>query len=157
MMIGTCERRRSSRHTSMPETLGSMTSSSTMSGRVESNRARASAPSRAACTRKPSRFRPTVRASTKDSSSSTTNTVDVDSGTLCFLPFGDGGNHLTGGRSWDGKGEDRALAFARLDAHLSAVVVSHVPHDRQPQSGTPSVAGPGPVDAVEALEDAIEV
>ena len=32
MMIGTCDRRRSSRQTSMPDTFGSMTSSSTRSG-----------------------------------------------------------------------------------------------------------------------------
>ena len=58
MMIGTVERRRSSRHTSTPDTLGSITSSSTRSGWTASNTSRASAPSRAICTRNPSRFRP---------------------------------------------------------------------------------------------------
>ena len=75
MMIGTEERRRSSRHTSMPDTLGSITSSSTRSGPTASNTSSASAPSRATLTRKPSRFNPTVRASTKESSSSTTRMV----------------------------------------------------------------------------------
>ena len=46
MMIGTDDRRRISRHTSMPETFGSITSSSTRSGRTASNTSSASAPSR---------------------------------------------------------------------------------------------------------------
>ena len=75
MMIGTWLRLRSWRHTSMPDTFGSITSSSTRSGWTASNRSSAWAPSRATCTRKPSRRSPTVRASTKDSSSSTTSTV----------------------------------------------------------------------------------
>ena len=45
MMIGTWLRLRSSRHTSMPLSLGSITSSSTMSGCTSSKRCTASNPS----------------------------------------------------------------------------------------------------------------
>ena len=72
MMIGTCERVRSSRHTSTPEIRGSITSSSTSAGRTASKRAIASAPSAATSTRKPSRSSATRRASRYDCSSSTT-------------------------------------------------------------------------------------
>ena len=75
MMIGTRERLRSSRHTSMPDTRGSITSSSTRSGSTdveELQRLDAVAgdldPEALAC-------QADVSASTKDSSSSTTRTV----------------------------------------------------------------------------------
>src|SRR3546814_7809381 len=64
----TCERFRSSRHTSMPETFGSITSSSTTSGRTASNISSAASPSLATCTRKPSRDSPTVRRSEEHTS-----------------------------------------------------------------------------------------
>ena len=72
MMIGTRDRERISRHTSMPEILGSITSSSTSAGCVASNRSSASAPSAAVSTRKPSRCSATASASRYDCSSSTT-------------------------------------------------------------------------------------
>src|SRR4051812_3256608 len=157
MMIGTRERERSSRHTSMPDTLGSITSSRTMSGWVASKRARASAPSRAAWTRNPSRLSPTVKASTNDSSSSTTITVAA-SATRSF-PFTRG---LPADRAHaccrrDSKREYGSLAFPRYHAHPSLVIVGHVPDDCQAESGTTSVACAGPVDPVKALEDAVEV
>ncbi len=72
MMIGTCERVRSSRHTSTPEMRGSITSSSTSAGRTASKRAIASAPSAATSTRNPSRSSAMRSASRYDCSSSTT-------------------------------------------------------------------------------------
>ena len=87
MMIGTDERRRSSRHTSMPDTLGSITSSSTRSGFTASKMSSASAPSRATWTRNPSRLSPTVRASTKESSSSTTRIVALGNVMEISLPL----------------------------------------------------------------------
>ncbi len=65
MMIGTVLFVRSWRQTSIPEMRGSITSSSTRSGRTASNRSSASAPSVATSTRNPSRFSPTWSASTK--------------------------------------------------------------------------------------------
>ena len=55
MMIGTWLFLRSCRHTSMPEILGSITSSRTRSGRTMSKRSRASYPSTATSTGNPSR------------------------------------------------------------------------------------------------------
>jgi hypothetical protein len=86
MMIGTWVRRRSCRHTSMPDTRGSITSSSTRSGLTMSNRFSASMPSRAISTRNPSRLSPTLSASMKLSSSSTTSTVGIDMGLCPFIP-----------------------------------------------------------------------
>ena len=75
MMMGTFERARMARQTSIPESLGSIMSSSTMSGLVSSKSWRASRPSRATVTLNPSWPSPTTRASTKDSSSSAKRTV----------------------------------------------------------------------------------
>ena len=77
MMIGTWLRLRSWRHTSMPLSRGSITSSSTRSGWTMSKRSSASKPSVATSTLKPSRRSPIDRASTKLGSSSTTSTVGV--------------------------------------------------------------------------------
>src|SRR5690349_9077516 len=85
MMMGTLDRARSSRHTSIPDTFGSMTSSSTTSGLTSSNTSSASAPSRATWTVKPSRSSPTVSASMKESSSSTTRTEVVGMAIGCRL------------------------------------------------------------------------
>ena len=70
------------RHTSIPDSLGSIRSSRTRSGSTSSNRRRASVPSRATVTSNPSRARPITRASTKDSSSSASSTR-VMGGSAC--------------------------------------------------------------------------
>ena len=44
-----------------------------------------------------------------------------------------------------------------LDPHLAAVVAGDVAHDREAQAGAAGLAAAGPVDPVEALEDALEV
>ena len=63
MMIGTDDRLRISRHTSTPDTPGSITSRRMRSGSTSSNRLRASGPVRATSTVKPSRRSPTLSAS----------------------------------------------------------------------------------------------
>ena len=45
----------------------------------------------------------------------------------------------------------------RLDRHRAAVVGGDVAHDGQAEAGAAGLAAAGPVDAVEALEDAVEV
>src|SRR6476620_5346973 len=163
MMMGTWLRLRSWRHTSMPDTLGSITSSRTRSGLTASNRSSAWAPSRATCTRKPSRRSPTVRASMKLSSSSTTSTVvsvtlisssKRSATSTCLLQPG----HRHGaGADRDPQREGRAGTFLGVDRDAAAVVGGHVAHDGQAQAGAARLPAAGPVDAVEALEDAVEV
>ena len=75
MMMGTLERVRMVRHTSMPDILGSIRSSRRMSGAVSSKSCSASLPSRATVTRNPSLVRPMTSASMKDSSSSASRTL----------------------------------------------------------------------------------
>ncbi len=79
MMIGTDDRARMERHTSIPESRGSMRSSSTRSGLTEAKSRRASLPSRATVTSKPSRVSPMTSASMNDSSSSASSTLVCDS------------------------------------------------------------------------------
>ncbi len=74
MMIGTAERERSCRHTSVPDISGSIRSSSTMSAPVRSNSVSACGPVAATDTSKPSLRSMYDKASENDSSSSTTST-----------------------------------------------------------------------------------
>src|SRR3954468_10463403 len=159
MMIGTADRARSARHTSMPESLGSITSSSTMSGRTASNTSSASLPSRATWTRNPSRLSPTVRASTKLSSSSTTSTVADGSVTTAapLLRAGCRTGHVTGRGGRDRERERRSAALVGDDGDAAAVVVGDVADDGEAEAGAARVSGTGAVDAVEPLEDAVEV
>src|SRR4051812_15318835 len=156
MMMGTWLRFRSCRQTSMPDTFGSITSRSTRSGFTTSNRSRACAPSRATCTRNPSRRRPTVKASMKLSSSSTTSTVVSVTLTrsTCFLQERHGDRPGTDG---DAQREGGAPAFLRGDRHAATVVGGHVAHDGETQAGAARLAAAGPVDPVEALEDPVEI
>ena len=140
----------------MPETFGSITSSSTRSGATASNRSSASTPSRATWTRKPSRCSPTVSASTNDSSSSTTSTVGSWVIVLILPPrwsVTPTGPGPAGMREC----ERGALALVRLHPDLAAVVGGDVADDRQAETGAAGLAAAGPVDPVEALEDALEV
>ena len=57
----------------------------------------------------------------------------------------------------DAQDERRALALLRRHEHVAAVVGGDVADDRQAEPGAAGVAAAGPVDAVEALEDAVEV
>ena len=85
MMIGTCERCRSWRQTSVPDISGSIRSSSTMSAPVRSNSVSAAVPVAATETSKPSLRSMYDRASENDSSSSTTSTRATD---FPSLPLG---------------------------------------------------------------------
>src|SRR5690606_24917411 len=155
MMIGTWDRLRSSRHTSTPEMCGSITSSSTRSGCTASNTSSASAPSRATLTRNPSRLSPMVRASTKESSSSTTSTVG--SGALMVLSaclVGDG--HGTRAER-EPQRERGALPLLGVEEDLAVVVLDDVAHDGQPEPGAAGLAAAGPIHPVEPLEDPLEV
>ena len=112
-------------------------------------------PSRATSTRKPSRFKPTVSASMKLSSSSTTSTVCT---VIAFRSASRLERHRhRAGPGGDPQRERRALALGAVDVHRAAVVGGHVAHDRQTEAGAAGLAAAGPVDAVEALEDAVEV
>src|SRR5713101_8308006 len=155
MMIGARERVRSSRQTSMPESRGSITSRSTRSGCTASKSSIASTPSRATRTRKPSRLRPTTRASMNDSSSSTTSTVG-GSGTTSLLRTHAVQCHRAGSAR-QAKHEGRTLSFTGLDLHISSVVARDMSHDRQSESGTTGVPGPGPVHPVEPFENSFQV
>ena len=57
----------------------------------------------------------------------------------------------------DAEGERAAFAFAGAHGDVAAVVGGDVADDRQAEAGAAGVAAAGPVDAVEALEDAVEV
>ena len=143
MMIGTWLRLRSCRHTSMPDTWGSITSSRTRSGLTASNRSRAWAPSRATWTRKPSRRRPDGQG--------------VDEG-LLVLHDQHGGllGHVTlpraivGGETGDRAGqrdaqrERRALALDRTPPRPAAVVGGHVAHDGEARARCRRSRGCGP-------------
>src|SRR5215212_9696216 len=155
MMMGTDDLARSCRHTSTPETRGSMRSSSTRSGSTRSKSSRASAPSRATWTRKPSRCSPTVSASTNESSSSTTSTV-VESLTELLSSHLGGQGHRPRPRR-QAQREHRPLALPRPDLDLAPVVAGHVAHDGEAEPRAPRLPAPGPVDPVEPLEDPLEV
>ena len=49
------------------------------------------------------------------------------------------------------------FAFRGLDPHVAGVVAGHVADDREAEPGAARLAAPGPIDAVEALEHALEV
>ena len=55
------------------------------------------------------------------------------------------------------EGERGALALAGAHGDLAAVVGGDVADDGQAEPGAAGVAAAGPVDPVEALEDAVEV
>src|SRR5690606_33507747 len=110
----------------------------------------ASAPSRATCTRKPSFFRPMVRASTKFSSSSTTRTVGA-SATAGLLV---GGGHRD---EREAQGEGRALSLPGGHQDLAPVGAGDVADDRQAEARAPGVPAAGLVDPVEALEDPVQL
>ena len=154
MMIGTRDRARSSRHTSTPEIFGSITSSSTSAGRVASKRAIASGPSAAVSTRKPSRCSATdkrvaVRLLVVD---------DEDQGRIGHQKSSERlGTRAAAVGDRDVERERRAFAFARLDRDLAAVRLRDVADDRETETGAAGVAAARPVDAVEALEDALEI
>ena len=110
---------------------------------------------RATCTRKPSRLRPTVRASTKDSSSSTTRMVAVGGTHPARLlaggladgagPAGSTRVNVEPSPSWDSTGD------------VAVVVAGDVADDGQAETGAAGLPAAGPVDPVEALEDPLEV
>src|SRR5215471_12427190 len=155
MMIGTRERARSSRHTSIPEIFGSITSRSTSAGRAASKRSIASGPSAAVSTRKPSRCSATASASRYDCSSSTTR---IRGGSAIIPPsvrFRVTARAAV--RERDVERERRTLAFARLHGDLAAVRLRDVAHDRETEPGPTGVASARAIDAVEALPDAFEI
>src|SRR5690606_37167580 len=92
-------------------------------------------------------------ASTKDSSSSTTSTVS--SPTSALLLVVDDRHRPVAARQHQAEGG--ALALAALHHDLAPMVGGHVAHDGQAQPRAARVAAAGPVDPVEALEDALEV
>src|SRR4029450_6775945 len=53
--------------------------------------------------------------------------------------------------------ERRALALRRFHRHLTAVDLRDVPHDRETEPGAARRAAARLVDAIEALEDALEI
>jgi hypothetical protein len=53
--------------------------------------------------------------------------------------------------------ERGALAFARLDPYFPAVRLRDVPYDRQAKACAPGRTAAGSVDAIEALEDPLEI
>ena len=75
MMMGTDERDRMARHTSIPDSFGQHDVEQHEVGTFSSNSSSASVPSRAMVTSKPSRPSPSDSASMNDSSSSATSTL----------------------------------------------------------------------------------
>src|SRR5437879_787469 len=80
MTMGIVDSWRMMRHTSSPDSLGSIRSRSTSDGRPSRNRATPRSPSAASCTWKPSRSSEYWMLSASDGSSSTTRTVGTGSG-----------------------------------------------------------------------------
>src|SRR3954469_15537275 len=159
MMIGTVDVLRISRHTSMPDTRGSIRSSRMTSGWISAKRWSAEAPSIATSTRKPSRFKPTVSASMKLSSSSTINTVGVLM-PACSLVCSGVCSWVCSSRGraiWDVQAEGRALALAGLHRDGPAVVAGDVANDREAEAGAPGTTRTGAIDTIEAFEDPVEV
>src|SRR6266550_7733817 len=65
-----------------------------------------------------------------------------------------GGDLLAVSRDGDPNLESRSLSELAFDPHRTAVVLGHVLHDRQAESGPARVPRPRSIDPVEALEDA---
>ncbi len=61
------------------------------------------------------------------------------------------------GSDRESQGERGALALEGLDPDLAGVVAGDVADDGEPEAGAAGLAAAGPVDPVEALEDALEV
>src|SRR5262245_49177582 len=180
MMIGTFERCRSERHTSVPDSPGSIRSSSTRSAPLRSYSANASGPVAATATSYPSRRSMYDSASEKDSSSSTTSTrvtappwLRWSLSSLGALRAGsqhgqraqcDAHSHslprqsLPLGRClgpMNGRqpnGECRASTRNAPYRDGAAVVCCHVLHDCQAQPGAARGARPRLIHSVEALE-----
>ena len=155
MMIGTLERCRSARHTSVPDSPGSIRSSSTRSAPVRSNLASASGPVAATRPRSPPGAACTTSASENDSSSSTTSTP----GHCGVEP-----HRRAGQRPADGVRQTVGTRAAAVNVDRStrstptaAVVGRDVLDDGQPEPGAAGGARSGRVDPVEALEDPVQV
>ena len=157
MMIGTCERGPDlAAHVDARDLAAASRRAARAPGATASNRSIASAPSAAVSTRKPSRCERDARARRGttarrrrrgSSGGSAISDVLRAARTAAPLPAGER----------EPERERRAFAFARLDGDLAAVGLRDVAHDREPEAGAAGVAAAGPVDAVEALEDALEV
>ena len=155
MMIGTCERRADLAAHVDARDPGSITSSRTSAGRTASKRSSASTPSAAVSTRKPSRCRARPRSASRYDCSSSTTRISGGSAISALL------DEVSGATAAVTIGirepERRALALARLDGDVAAVRLGDVADDREPEPGAAGAAAAGLVDAVEALEDPLEV
>ncbi len=169
MITGTFERCRSVRHTSVPDSPGSMRSSSTRSAPDRSNSLSASGPVPATATSKPSRRSMYDSASENDSSSSTTSTrvtgflscrahrpvrsrrAPTPPRLIIRLPV----DIRTG--NGQPQGERGARALDAPHAHPAAVVGGDVLDDGQAEAGAAGGPGPRRVGPVEPLEDPLQV
>ena len=162
MMIGTDERVRSSRHTSVPGRPGSIRSSSTRSAPSRSKAASASRPSAAISVSYPSRRSRNESGSLSDGSSSTIRmrvtsllrAVVGESADVAWV-VRRAGRRGRLRRLGKPDGEGGSAALLRPHPHLAAVVLHGVLDDAEAEAGAAGVAAAGVVDAEEALEHAV--
>src|SRR2546426_6418832 len=162
MMIGTvCPSLRTSRQTSSPLILGSITSRMMTSGLASTARRSPALPSRARATVYPSYSKPSRRAATIESSSSTIRTFGIGS---ALRP----GAGPRGGRRGDLRGRRAAgrpapqrqaererapLSRLALDHDAAAVHAHDMLHDRQTETASLDLVHQPRADAMEAVED----
>ncbi len=153
MMIGTAERARIERHTSMPDILGSIRSKRTRSG---SSRRRAAGPPGHHGRQYLEAFVAQPHDQGVDERLLILGQKDVEGAGLVGVSGGAGhGRSLRLQRQHQSEG--RPFAFPGLHVDPPLVVVGHVANDRKAEPGPAGVTAAAVVDPVEALEDPVEV